>query len=162
MKLNPLHKLSDLFSKLVVEHGSAIITEKHLALFKDQLTLAEKEIKKLTSALEDCQAENNKLREIVQKHQKPNDDSTLNETAVNILILLSKHDDRSQVRAEHIAESLNVGLQAATFYLNDLAGRNMVLKNRMLGSDITGGTSYSYWTLKQEGRRYLVENKLIF
>lgn len=157
MNFNPF----DLFNDFVIEHGSALVTEKHIALIKDQFMLAEKEITKLKLELKDMQAENNKLREIVQKYQKPNYDDILSEQEVNILRLLSKHDDRRQIRADHIAESLNLELQTTIFYLNELVEKKMILDHHIAGSEWAGTTSYSYWTLEQGGRRYLVEKKLI-
>ena len=39
MNTNPFKKLSGLFEKLIIEHGSAIIHERHIALLKEQLAL---------------------------------------------------------------------------------------------------------------------------
>jgi len=36
---NPITTLSDLFSKLVIEHGSAVIQTKQISLFKDELAI---------------------------------------------------------------------------------------------------------------------------
>jgi len=47
--MNPITALTDLLGKLVIEHGSAVITEKNLAYLRDQLVAAEKEINRLTS-----------------------------------------------------------------------------------------------------------------
>ena len=52
MGLNPITALTDSLSKLVIEHGSAVITEKNLAFLRDQLASAEKEKAKLTLKLE--------------------------------------------------------------------------------------------------------------
>lgn len=79
MKLNPITALSDLLGKLVVEHGSAVITEKNLAYLRDQLTAAEKEIDRLTTDNENLKAktenlttENEQLKKQINEfHKKP-------------------------------------------------------------------------------------------
>jgi protein-arginine kinase activator protein McsA len=43
MSLNPITALSEQLQKLINEHGSAAILRDHLALFKDQVLLLEKE-----------------------------------------------------------------------------------------------------------------------
>jgi predicted nucleic acid-binding Zn-ribbon protein len=62
MNMNPITALSDLLGKLVVEHGSAVITEKNLAFLRDQLMTAEKEITTLTDRLEESETQNNALK----------------------------------------------------------------------------------------------------
>lgn len=49
MSLNPITALSEQLQKLINEHGSAAILRDHLALFKDQVLLLEKENLRLSN-----------------------------------------------------------------------------------------------------------------
>ena len=167
MTLNPITALRDSFEKLIIEHGSAVIQEKHIALFKDQLLIAEKENAKLTtentvlneklkvleSENQNLKNENEQLKKKVQSYEQPNHDNLLAETKINILKLLFKQD---KLPTEQIAQNLGYEIQTAKFHLEELKSHQMIKdipyrKNKQL----TIG-----WFLQQEGRRYLIENKL--
>ena len=59
---NPLTALPELFSKLVVEHGSAVVQEKHIALLKEQFALLEKELSASTLRASELEEENKRLK----------------------------------------------------------------------------------------------------
>jgi len=58
MKSNPITALSNLFSKFVIEHGSAVVQEKHIALLKEQFSILERENTKLTAEKAELQSKN--------------------------------------------------------------------------------------------------------
>ena len=104
MSLNPIVALSEQFQKLINEHGSAAILRDHLALFKDQVLMLEKENlclnnksgvykiseEKLKSNIEHLQKENEILRSKIQEYEQSTHDNLLNETTKNILNELFK------------------------------------------------------------------------
>lgn len=63
-----------LFNQWIVEHGSAIVQEKHLALFRDQLIAADKKARvlelenaNLNAAVEQLTVNNEQLRQKIQR-----------------------------------------------------------------------------------------------
>lgn len=156
---NPITALSDLFSKLVIEHGSAVIQEKHIALFKDELAILKDkfailaaENQQLKTENQNLKTENTQLKKKIQIYEKPTHDNLLDENKIKLLIFLSKQQDR--LTADDIAQALNINPQVVTFHLEELEKYHMVH-----GAWYTGAPSD--WKLVQEGRRYLIENKLI-
>jgi len=165
--------LTDLFSKLIVEHGSAEVQMKHIALFKDQLALADKKVallesensilkaenEKLRSGLELSQKENEILRSKIQEPEQttknPSHNHLLDNVKSDILVALSK---REQTITEHLASVLNIGVETARFHLRELSKKNMIIDNIAPDDD---GSFRECWELEHEGRRFLVENNLI-
>ncbi|MCX5718038.1 MAG: hypothetical protein NTW44_07035 [Nitrospirae bacterium] len=180
MKLNPITALSDSLSKLVVEHGSAIITEKNLAFLRDQLTAAEKEISALTIRLEKSESENQdfktqlqnlkkenqELKNKIETYGKSSHDNPLDEVSINVLKLLFRQDN---LTAEQIAQSLSLTtLQMAKFHLEELRVMQMI-KNHTMYREVSrqgafgtvhGRQGYLAWSIDQKGRKYLITNKL--
>jgi predicted RNase H-like nuclease (RuvC/YqgF family) len=60
--INLLKPLHDLFEKVVVEHGSAVIQERHVSLLKTELSVLEKKIIVLETENRELKAENQKLK----------------------------------------------------------------------------------------------------
>lgn len=161
--------LTDLFSKLIVEHGSAEVQAKHIALFKDKLALADKKISELEtentslkSQLENVETtiqtltkENEELRSKIQEYENPTNQPShgnlLEEIKVKILLFMSKYEE---VYAGSVASALGIGIQTATFHLEELLDANMISMSICMGDEST-------WYLVQEGRKYLVRNGLI-
>ena len=73
--------LTDLFSKLLVEHGSAEVQAKHIAFFKDQLALADKKTSLLESENAILKNDNEKLKVDLEKIQNENDTQILKKTS---------------------------------------------------------------------------------
>jgi len=169
MSLNPITALSEQLQKLINEHGSAAILRDHLALFKDQVLLLEKENlrlsnetstykineEKFNSDIEHLKKENEILLSKIQKYEQPTEQAShgdfLEEIKVNILIFMSKYEE---TYAQNIASTLNISLPVAQFHLEELQDADMV------------NASYSMydeprWYLAQGGRKYLVRNNLI-
>lgn len=55
--------LVDLIDRLIVEHGSAAIQKEHVALFKDQAAILERDCNRLKQELAALQLENARLRQ---------------------------------------------------------------------------------------------------
>ena len=76
---NPITALSDLLNKLVVEHGSAVIQEKHITLLKEQFAILERENTNLQSKnqileteMQNLKAENKQLKKKIQIYEQEN------------------------------------------------------------------------------------------
>ncbi len=54
--------LSDLFNKLIIEHGSAVVQGKHIAMFRDELTILDKKLLESESRIKQLESENKNLR----------------------------------------------------------------------------------------------------
>ena len=83
---NPITALSDLFSKPVIEHGSAIIQEKQIALFKDELAIlgrklteSDSRIEKLEMENQNLKTDNEQLKKIIQSYEIPSHNNLLQE-----------------------------------------------------------------------------------
>jgi ATP-dependent 26S proteasome regulatory subunit len=164
MKSNPITALSDLFGKLVIEHGSAVIQEKHIALLKEQFTLLEKENTNLKSKIQILETENQNLKEKngiltkkIQIYEKSSHIILLDEIEVNILLFLARQEN-TDITPEQIAQSLNANLQIITFNLEDLRTKKLVGSRPIAPFD---HSPKRFWSLAQEGRRYLIKHKLI-
>ena len=102
------------------------------------------------------ESENNKFREEIQRRddilqKEKSHDNLLDETKVNILLLLSKHENLID---EQIARSLNLNLQVAKYHLQELDDK------KMIGCLLTVNSPIQ-WYLNHEGRHYLIKHKLI-
>lgn len=69
--------LTDIFNKLIVEHGSAVVQEKHLTFFRDQLAAADKksliletENAELKATINQLTKDNEELRDKIQIHDQ--------------------------------------------------------------------------------------------
>lgn len=169
MSFNPITALSEQLQKLINEHGSAAILRDHLALFKDQVLLLEKENlglhnetsaykineEKFNSDIEHLKKENEKLRSKIQEYEQttnqPSHSDSIEEVKVKILLFMSKYEE---IYAGNVASALGIGIQTAQFHLEELQETNMVDASYSMG----GETS---WYLAQSGRKYLVRNNLI-
>lgn len=170
MTLNPITALSEQLQKLINEHGSAAILRDHLALFKDQAVLLEKknielttknaelmskitvletEITFLNEKLEKLTKDNEKLRAKIQNYEQPAHNNPLDEVKVKILLFLSSNNECT---SEKIARFLNIDSQVIKFHLEKLKKSKMIKYKSYFPSS---------WYLTQEGRKYLIENKLI-
>lgn len=77
MSSNPIKIISGLFEKLIVEHGSAVVQGKHIALLKEQFSLLGKENSTLKSdnevlksKLQNLEKENIELKQKIQLHNE--------------------------------------------------------------------------------------------
>lgn len=78
--------LTDLFNKWIVERGSAVVQEKHIALFRDQLVVADKQFSVLTeensdfkTKIEQLTKDNKELRSKIHKYEQPFHNNLLQE-----------------------------------------------------------------------------------
>jgi hypothetical protein len=65
--MNPITALFDPIEKLITEHGSAVIQEKHIALLREQIAILKEKFSTVTSENEDL------------KHQKQDMEKQINE-----------------------------------------------------------------------------------
>jgi len=167
MKLNPITALSGFLEKLVIEHGSAVITEKNLAFLRDQLAVMEKEIAKLTVRLEKSEAknqtlktenknlkrENADLKTKIQRNEKPIHSDLLDPEQIKILRCLATLRHGYMLPFKTIMSTCNISEQAALYYLQELEDKSMIESD-----DINDDP---HWCLDHDGRSYLIKHKLV-
>lgn len=175
MSLNPIVALSEQFQKLINEHGSAAILRDHLALFKDQVLVLEKENlrlinesgvykiseEKLKSDIQHLQKENDELRCKIQEYEQPAEqpmhNNLLDEFKMNILKLLFITDE---LMIEAIAQAVTKDIQTTKYHLEELKTANMVKSIQHRISPRSNNFGY-FWNIEQTGRAYLIENKIV-
>jgi len=167
MKLNPITALSDLLGKLVIEHGSAVITEKNLAFLRDQMAATEKEIARLTVSLEKSESkhqtlktqfqnlknENKGLKKKIQIYEKSTHDNLLDNNQILILQCLATLPPENMLPFAPIMSACSLSEQAAHYHLQELEDKSMIECEYINGEP--------YWSLDHDGRGYLIKHKLI-
>ena len=162
MTKNPIMMLLEPLEKLITEHGSAVIQEKHIALLREQLAILDKKLTMLESENKVLKAENealkpqnqtltveiDKLRQKIQEYEQPHD-TLLDPIQVKILEHLFVHD---RLTTEQIAKALNIQPQEAKFHLEELLNRKPPFVH------IAASMGKQSWYLLQEGRRYARQN----
>jgi len=158
--------LLDLFNQWIVERGSATVQEKHIALFRDQLTLADKriielesEITSFKSKLKNSQTtinqltkENAELKKKNQVSEKPSHNSSLIKEQDQILLFLANNNDML-FSADNIASECGFSEHKALYHIK------MLEENDMISSTYEDGVPY--WSLDDDGRAYLIEKNLL-
>lgn len=155
--------LTELFNEWIVERGSAKVQEKHIALFRDQLAMAdkkvallEKENEKLKSDLQESQKENKILRSKIQEYEQPSQQSShgnlLDNNKLEILKLLFKQQN---LQEEQIAQALKMDLPIVKFHLGELQKRKFVTDSYPRSRN---NHFIRAWSLAHEGTGYLLEN----
>jgi predicted RNase H-like nuclease (RuvC/YqgF family) len=151
MKSDPIKALSDVLGKLVVEHGSAMIQEKHISLLKEQFSILERENSKLLKENEALKKEIMQLKKRIQSDEQPLDNNLLHEMEIKVLLYLSSNSGRN---TKQISKALNIPEEIIKFHTGELKTKNMIVSEHdPMDDDI--------WSLEQAGRRYLIENDLI-
>ena len=165
MDTNPIKKLHGLLDKLIIEHGSAVVQEKHIALLKEQLSLVEKENAELKAQKQSLEEENQALKnnniylkKKIDIYEKPSHVITIDEIELKILIYLATQE-HDKISPEDISKSVDIKLQMAIFHLNNLKNKQMVDSRPIAPFD---HSPKRFWTLSQNGRHYLIENSHIF
>lgn len=153
--------LTELFNEWIVERGSAKVQEKHIALFRDQLTMADKRIAKLESELKNSQArinqhtkENAVLSQKIKAYENSSHTTSIDDTKIKILIFLSKFSSGDELDANDIASACEISDQVALFHLEELD------KIRYVSASLAIGRP-PLWYIAHEGRRYLIQHGLL-
>ncbi len=157
MNTNPIKKLSSLFEKLIIEHGSAVVQEKHIALLKEQFSLLEKENTGLQTENNALKNEIINLKKKIHLYEKSSQVITINETELQILTYIASQE-HDEISPEDIAESLSINLQIVAFHLGNLKTKQMVTSRQIAPFDMS---PKRFWSLSHGGRSYLIENKHI-
>jgi hypothetical protein len=167
--MNPITALAEQFEKLINEHGSAAILRDHLALIKDKSAIFEGEKIKLESensslqtkiqALEEKNQQlavlNEDLKNKINAYENPIHSELPSDERINILKFLSEHSNQS---VPQISQAVTVGEEVANFHLTEMKKINFV---RSGVARARNGRATTGWSLDQEGRRLLIENKII-
>lgn len=160
----PITALFGPIDKLINEHGSAAILRDRIALIKDQLAILKEKFTTLETEKRDTETENQKLKtentklkEKIQSYEKSSRDTPLAEIEVKILQSLA-NQEHIDITPERIAQSLDTNLQTITFHLENLRTRGLIEDRPIAPFDYS---PQRFWSLVQEGRRYLIEHNLI-
>lgn len=157
MTTNPIKKLSGLFEKLIIEHGSAVVQEKHIALLKEQFLLLEKENASLKTENNALKNEIVNLKKKISLYEKSSHVITVDEVELKILMYLASQE-HDKISPKDISENLGINNQVTTFHLGNLKDKQMVESRQIAPFD---HSPKRFWSLSQGGRRYLIENKHI-
>ena len=162
MNFNPITKIAEKLETLIVEHGSAVVQQKHIALLKEQLShLAqnfnslEKENADLQTEIDCLRAENSQLKCKIEGYEDTSLSSLLDEVKINILKFLA---ERPKSVPLEIAQAVGSKEETTNFHLQEMQ------KNKFVTRGTTRrdyGRIFTCWSLDQEGRRFLVENQMI-
>jgi predicted transcriptional regulator len=165
MKSNPITALSDLFGKLVVEHGSAVVQEKHIALLKEQFAILERENTKLNTRLEKSESEKQILKTENKNFKKENiqlkkkiesiQSNLRDKGQILILQCLATLEPDKMMPESSIVSTCNLSKRIVNYHLRELEEEDMVECEDSDGSDEL------YWYLAHDGLGYLIKHKLI-
>ena len=158
--------LLDSVEKLITEHGSAAILRERIALANDKHAALERkattleaengelrtQLKVALAYQEQLRTELNSLKESIANASSAGSSSRLEELREKILALLATNDGATD---QQIAGVLGVSQPVAEFHLQELPPAQMIRCTLRVGQRVTP------WHLSQEGRRYLVVNKLV-
>lgn len=153
--------LFDGFEKLINEHGSAVILKERIALAEDKYAALEQKLsaselqktelestnKTLTDNLKKAEIEIQSLKKLTEVPP----DNRLDEVKEKLLIQLAVGDSFES----NLAQNIGISAQVAAFHLEELDSMEFIYRSLSM----TGQTFP--WRLIQEGRRYLIANKLI-
>ena len=137
----------DGLEKLITEHGSAAILKERIALANDKYAALERKVVELTEENRRLRAENAELR-AKEPAQVVGIAQEVDEVALNVLQLLSKHSD---LQIGHIAHNLGIDREIAAFHVEELENANFINGSYSMMSEPT-------YSLGQEGRRFLIKN----
>jgi hypothetical protein len=163
-------KITALFApieKLITEHGSAVVQEKHIALLKEQFSILERENTKLNTRLEKSESENKGLKtenknlknEIIQlkkkieTHEKSTHNILLDDAQILILQCLSNLPRDTALPLEPMMLACNLSEQSTLYHLKELEDEFMIESEYI--NDVP------HWFLDHDGRGYLIKHKLI-
>jgi predicted RNase H-like nuclease (RuvC/YqgF family) len=144
MKSDPIKGLSDVLGKLVVEHGSAVIQEKHISLLKEQFAILERENEALKKEIM-------QLKKRIKSDEQPLDNNLLHEIEIKVLLYLSSNSGRN---TKQISKALNIAEEIIKLHTGILKTKSMIASGDDPADD-------DIWSLDLAGRQYLIENDLI-
>lgn len=156
--------LIDKFNQFIVEHGSSIIQEKHITLFRDQLSFAEKEIvslelksqnnelliKQLQEKISNQEKIINKQANIINKFKQTIHDEPLDKNEINILLSLFSEPHTTK----ELAAITKLNEEVVKCHLEKIKDKKLTKFTHvpMVGN---------LYSLDQNGREYLIKNQLI-
>jgi predicted RNase H-like nuclease (RuvC/YqgF family) len=144
MKSDPIKGWSDVLGKLVVEHGSSVIQEKHISLLKEQFAILERENEALKKEIM-------QLKKRIKSDEQPVDNNLLHEIEIKVLLYLSSNSGRN---TKQISKALNIAEEIIKLHTEILKTKSMIASGDDPAND-------DIWSLDLAGRRYLIENDLI-
>jgi len=148
--LNPFQAIE----KLIVEHGSSVVQEKHIAFLREQLSAIKEERSLLLKQLSDSGAdnkilrsENENLNQKIKEYEKPNDlPEHLDTPAFFVLTILA--GKVSGASTGHIAHVTGQNVNDVMFHIDEFLEWGLVQLTR---ADTGAGCWYR---LTAQGRAY--------
>jgi predicted RNase H-like nuclease (RuvC/YqgF family) len=128
----------------VVEHGSAVIQEKHISLLKEQFAILERENEALKKEIM-------QLKKRIKSDEQPLDNNLLHEIEIKVLLYLSSNSGRN---TKQISKALNIAEEIIKLHTGILKTKSMIASGDDPADD-------DIWSLDLAGRQYLIENDLI-
>jgi signal transduction histidine kinase len=166
--------LLDLFNQWLVERGSAVVQEKHIALFRDQLLAADKKIASLSEEISILTAENSALNteninlqnkqlklnatvdhltNKIHELNNPTHANLLDKEQILILQCLVSLPRDNALPIESIMSVCHLSEQAAHYHLQCLEDESMIEHHVI--------NNISHWAIDHDGLGYLNEHKLL-
>ena len=131
------------------------------ALLREKLKDIEAEVATLKGENEKLRADSattdEQIRALSQK-LFPADPGRLNETQELILTVLARQEELPE---QQVAQMVNVGLQVASYHLEELRRKKFVSASHIAGSDWSNDAPRTDWSLHHAGREYLIKHGLI-
>ncbi|MEZ4484686.1 MAG: hypothetical protein R2864_08830 [Syntrophotaleaceae bacterium] len=162
MNFNPVTKITAKLEQLIIEHGSAVVQQKHISLLKEQLSFLEQKFSSieqentdLKTELENLRIENSHLKDKIQTYENSSHSNLLDEVKIKILKFLST---KPKSIPREISQALGSEEEATEFHLQEMQSDNFVKRGTTRKER---GRLFTCWSLDQEGRRFLVENQML-
>ncbi len=154
--------------KLIVEHGSAVIQEKHISFLRDQLVIIKERFSELEADNKVLKSENAILTEENARLKKqcdqtkkkaPKISDRIPQEQENILKFIYEHDNFPE---NIIVSQMNLKPQTVKFHLEELR-KNDFIRVALPSSNSFGPLKPrpSGWSVEHEGHKYLFENNLL-
>lgn len=160
--------LLDGFEKLINEHGSAAILKERIVLANDKYAALERKLSDCESAKVKLDSENKALRlnlekaEVeIQNFKKAADlvhTGRLEEIREKILVAVAGQDE---IDEQAVSQITGASQLVCTFHLEELKKSRMVSASHYAGSDWSGTSGRTTWSVAQAGRAYLVGHGLV-
>jgi len=173
MTFNPITALSEQLQKLITEHGSAAILRDHLALFKDQLIVREKEfvalaaenaklkdkIKALESQFDNATKEIERQNQIIKTLQGVQ--STKKYDPITNKVIKLFFDAGRELSVNEVASILSIDINTIRYHFDLILQDKLIIQTQSeFESSWINESSPAMYDLTPHGRKYIVENKI--
>ncbi len=159
--------LLELFNQWIIERGSAVVQEKHIALFRDQLVEADKinlalesensilknKVETLAPELHEARQEIKRLNDVIETHREKQDISKLDDVTEDILKIFFNAGRELSVR-----DFGNFPSNVVRYHFDLLLKDGLITQTKTDFEPLSEETTVMY-DLTPSGRKYIFENK---